>query len=86
MNEENLPSPIKFILYNLSDLIIIKKHYLDAKRSGDKKVYFYSGKGYFGNKDREICTVDRCHPNTLGMYLMAKKIYSVMKKIDKDFI
>ena len=64
---------------------VIKSTYLKAKRLGDKNVYFYNGKNFFNMKNREICTVDRCHPNTLGMYLMAKKIYSIMKKIDKVF-
>ncbi len=65
---------------------VIKSSYLKARRGGDKNVYFYNGKNFFNIKNREICTVDRTHPNTLGMYLMAKKLYSVMKKIDKDFI
>jgi hypothetical protein len=64
---------------------VIKSTYLKAKRLGDKNVYFYNGKNFFNMKNREICTVDRCHPNTLGMYLMAKKLYAVMKKIDKVF-
>lgn len=64
---------------------VIKSTYLKARRAGDKNVYFYNGKNFFNIKNREICTVDRCHPNTLGMYLMAKKLYGVMKKIDKVF-
>ena len=65
---------------------VIKSTYLKARRAGDKNVYFYNGKNFFNIKNREICTVDRCHPNTLGMYLMAQKLYKVMSKIDKDFI
>lgn len=65
---------------------VIKASYRRARRSGDKNVYFYNGKNFFDIDNREICTVDRCHPNTLGMYLMAKKLYSKMKKIDKDFV
>lgn len=64
---------------------IIRKYYLDAKKAGDNNVYFYAGRKLFGKHDREICTVDRVHPNTLGMYRMAQKIYGVMKKISKDF-
>lgn len=29
----------------------------------------------FGDNDRENCTVDGVHPNDLGFYRMAKKIY-----------
>ena len=65
---------------------IIRNSYLRARRNGDKNVYFYNGKNFFDIKNREICTVDICHPNTLGMYLMAQKLYKVMKKISKDFI
>ncbi len=65
---------------------VIKSTYLKARRAGDKNVYFFNGKNFFNIKNREICTVDRAHPTTLGMYLMAKKIYGVMKKINADFI
>lgn len=42
-------------------------------------VYFIDGRKLFGSVDREQCTADKCHPNDLGHYLMAKKIYSVIK-------
>ena len=64
---------------------VIRASYLKAKRNGDKNVYFYNGKNFFNIKNREICTVDKTHPNTLGMYLMAQKLYRQMKKIDKVF-
>lgn len=64
---------------------VIRSTYLKAKKEGDKNVYFYNGKNFFDISNREICTVDMCHPNTLGMYLMAKELYKKMKKIDKVF-
>ena len=64
---------------------VIRSSYLKAKRNGDKNVYFYNGKNFFDISNREICTVDMCHPNTLGMYLIAKELYKQMKKIDKVF-
>jgi hypothetical protein len=64
---------------------VVRATYLKAKRNGDKNVYFYNGKNFFNIKNREICTVDKTHPNTLGMYLMAQKLYRQMKKIDKVF-
>lgn len=52
-----------------------------AKKMGDNKVYFIDGKTILGKKDADCCTVDGTHPNDLGFYRMAKKIYSVIKKI-----
>lgn len=64
---------------------IIRKSYREAKALGDNNVYFLSGKTLFGKDDRVNCTVDRVHPNDLGFYRMAKKIYGKMKQIDKKF-
>lgn len=61
-------------------LEIIRKTYENAVKDGDKNVYFVSGKEYFGDKDRTLCLVDTIHPNDLGFYRMAEKIYPVMKK------
>ena len=56
-----------------------------AKKSGDKNVYFIPGKQLFGKFDRINCTVDGCHPNDLGFYRMAKRIYKELIKIDERF-
>ena len=64
---------------------IIRKSYRKARAMGDKNVHFIAGKTLFGKEDRVICTVDNVHPNDLGFYRMAKKIYSKMKQIDKKF-
>lgn len=56
-------------------LSVIKKTYHIAKKEGDKNVYFINGKTLFGKLDRENCTVDGVHPNDLGFYRMAKRIY-----------
>ena len=64
---------------------IIRKSYRKAKAHGDTNVYFLSGKTLFGKEDRVNCTVDRVHPNDLGFYRMAKKIYAKMKQIDPNF-
>ena len=58
--------------------------YERAKAQGDNNVYFLAGKTLFG-PDRENCTVDGCHPNDLGFYRMAKKIYAKMKDINESF-
>ena len=62
-------------------LKVIKKTYERALKEGDKKVYFIDGKTLYGKNDRENCTVDGTHPNDLGFYNMAKRIYRVIKKI-----
>lgn len=64
---------------------IIRKSYRKAKAQGDENVYFLAGRTLFGREDRVNCTVDRVHPNDLGFYRMAKKIYAKMKQIDPQF-
>lgn len=63
---------------------IIRATYRKARSNGDKNVYFLAGKTFFP-KDKENCMVDGCHPNDLGFYLMAKKIYKKMIEIDERF-
>lgn len=58
----------------------IKSVYKRAKKTGDKKVWFIDGATLFGKKDYDLCTVDLCHPNDLGMYRIAKTIAPVLKK------
>ena len=61
-------------------LRIIKKTYEIAMKEGDKNVYFITGKELYGKIDRENCTVDGTHPNDLGFYKMAKRIYRTLKQ------
>ncbi len=70
---------------NQKRLQCIKATYRKAKRMGDDKVYFLSGKTLYG-KDLERCYADLVHPNSLGHYKMAKGIYSAMKRISTEFI
>lgn len=60
---------------------IVKRTYHNALSAGDKNVYFIDGESFFGDDDREICTVDRIHPNDLGFYRMASVIEPVIKGI-----
>lgn len=64
---------------------IIFESYQKAKALGDNHVYFLDGAELFGNEDRISCTVDGCHPNDLGFYRMAKRIYEKLKEIDGIF-
>lgn len=60
---------------------IVRETYEAALAAGDKNVYYIDGKSYFEGYDREICTIDRTHPNDLGHYLMAKKIAETITEI-----
>ena len=62
-------------------LKVIRQTYAKARRNGDKNVYFLLGNRLFG-ADWENCTVDGCHPNDLGFYRMAEKIYKKLCEID----
>ena len=64
---------------------IIRETWKKAQAAGDKNVYFLPGRLLFGKKDRENCTVDSCHPNDLGFYRMAKKIYKKLIEIDEIY-
>ncbi len=56
-----------------------------AKASGDNNVFFIDGATFFGDDDRDKCTIDDCHPNDIGAYRIAKNLYKKMIEIDKKF-
>ncbi|MDF2926179.1 MAG: hypothetical protein K0R57_5093 [Paenibacillaceae bacterium] len=60
---------------------VIYQTYENAKASGDNLVYFVDGETFFGNDNREACTIDGCHPNDLGFLRMAEAVYPVLKQI-----
>lgn len=60
---------------------IIMETYKKALESGDKNVYYIDGETLYGDVDQDVCTVDYCHPNDYGFYMMAKGIYPVLKEI-----
>ncbi|MBQ9728285.1 MAG: hypothetical protein IJV85_06280 [Clostridia bacterium] len=62
---------------------IILETYNIAKERGDQNVAFIDGTTLYGDKDRDACAVDTCHPNDLGFYRMAEGIYPVLKKLLK---
>ncbi|MBQ7912985.1 MAG: hypothetical protein IJ308_04465 [Clostridia bacterium] len=63
---------------------IIKNTYLQAKKLGDKKVYFLSGKVFYGKKDAAEYAVDGCHPTDRGFHRMAEVIYKKIRRIYED--
>ena len=64
---------------------VVRKTYRKARAAGDENVYFLAGKYFYPDDVRENCAVDGCHPNDLGFYFMAKKIYKKMAQIDERF-
>lgn len=59
---------------------VVMETYRRALSSGDTAVEFVDGESFFASEDLQACTVDCCHPNDLGFYLMAKRMYPVLKK------
>lgn len=47
-------------------------------------MYFIDGEKIYGKADRQLCSVDGTHPNDLGMYRFAQKLYPIIKKILKE--
>ena len=87
---ENPDTPIIFISNPDTDenfmqanerLKVIVKTYKTALKEGDRNVYFINGKELYGVTDRENCTVDGTHPNDLGFYKMAKRIYRTLRSL-----
>ena len=59
---------------------VIYQTFKQAKKQGDKLVWFIDGETLFGKHERSACTVDGAHPNDLGFYRMAKTIAPILKK------
>lgn len=58
---------------------IVLNTYARAIAEGDKKVWYVHASQYFPIAMKDLCTVDFCHPNDLGHYLMAQSLYTVLK-------
>lgn len=67
------------VIENSKRRAVIYKTYLNAKKKGDDNVYFLDGECLFGEKDRDSCTVDGCHPNDLGFMRMAERIAPIIQ-------
>ncbi|MBQ7394840.1 MAG: SGNH/GDSL hydrolase family protein [Lentisphaeria bacterium] len=60
---------------------VVRETYEKAVAAGDKNVYFIDGADYFaGLEDWATATVDGCHPNDLGFYLMYQRVLPVLKQ------
>jgi lysophospholipase L1-like esterase len=62
---------------------VIEETLRRALENGDQKIRFIDGETFFGDSDRDSCTVDGCHPNDLGFFRMAEKVIPVLKEMLK---
>ena len=62
---------------------IVRKTYENAVNRGDSNVYFLDGETFYGDVDRDLCTVDGIHPNDLGFYRMASAIKPLLTSLIK---
>lgn len=78
----NLPIIILSSTSQMSDkrVNIIRRTYENAKKVGDKNVWFVVGRDLFKDYPYVLLTVDRCHPNDLGFYLMYKNLMPIVKE------
>lgn len=58
---------------------VIVRTYARALEAGDRHVYYVDGQSLFGDTDRDMCTVDGCHPNDLGFLRMADRLEPVLR-------
>jgi len=66
---------------NIRRRSIIYDTYQTAIKNGDRNVYFIDVQSLFGMMGREECTIDGCHPTSLGFMRMAEQIYSLLRKL-----
>ncbi|MBP3647339.1 MAG: hypothetical protein J6K55_13065 [Clostridia bacterium] len=60
---------------------VIRRNYETAVAEGDQNVYFVDGETFFGTSERDLCTVDDCHPNDIGFLRMADVLEPILRKI-----
>lgn len=63
---------------------IVKKTYENARKNGDKNVYFVDSSDFFTKEMRDLYAVDNLHPNDLGQFSMAEIIFPYVKKAIKE--
>ena len=67
---------------NKSRKAIILNTYKKAIENGDENVYFVDCYGSFGAlKNGECGTVDGCHPDSLGFFRIAEKLYPLLNRL-----
>ena len=62
---------------------VILQTYLNARKRGDKKVWFIDGERLFDGPFRQFYTVDTCHPNDAGFVRMAEAVIAAIQQLEK---
>lgn len=75
------PNTMPWYDWHISRRDAIRATYESARARGDENVYFIDGSEFFGEDGRDLCTIDTCHPNDLGMYRIAKRLEGLMSDI-----
>ena len=60
---------------------IIWETYHDALEKGDRNVYFVDGERFYGDHDRELCSIDITHPNDIGFLRMADTLEPIIREL-----
>lgn len=63
---------------------VILETFLNARKRGDRQVYFIDGDSLFPQAARDNCTADGTHPNDLGFHFMSERIGGVLKALLLD--
>ena len=59
---------------------VIARTWAHALEAGDRKVWFVDGEQFFGHADRDLCSVDGCHPTDIGFLRMADVIEPILRR------
>ncbi|MDF2922420.1 MAG: hypothetical protein K0R57_1334 [Paenibacillaceae bacterium] len=59
---------------------VIRATYDRGRKNGDNHLWLADGELLFGERERDACTVDTCHPNDLGFMRMAEALYPLFKQ------
>ncbi len=65
---------------------VVRATYDAAVAAGDKNVYFIDGETFYGETDRNLCSIDGGHPNDLGFFRMACVIRPTLEKMLESMI
>lgn len=60
---------------------VIYQTFMNALNCGDNNVFFIDGERLFKDDNRDVCTVDGCHPNDAGFVRMAEVIAHTIDQI-----
>ncbi len=75
MSRPNLPDAVD----TAKRFNVIMNTFINAQKSGDKKVRLINGANIFDGVYRDCCTHENCHPNDLGYMKMAEAVSGLLK-------